>query len=144
MTNKKTEIEYPYTILSVERHNYSVMNKGDWHTIIYTIYFDGSYTITYYVLGDDINTPKYKDIETGQLGIFKFIRLQRLLNSKHWDNSNREAKSEDDIWKIGYYNQKGKLVDSIGDTNKKYDDTILNKIVKCLPPVKKEFNDERK
>lgn len=137
MTNKKTEIEYPYTILSVERHNYSVMNKGDWHTILYTIYFDGSYIITYYVLGDDINTPEYKDIETGQLSVFKFIKLQRLLNSKHWDNSNREAKSEDDIWKIGYYNQKGKLVESIGDTNKKYDDTILKKIVKCLPPVKK-------
>lgn len=137
MTNKKTEIEYPYTILSVERHNYSVINKGDWHTIIYTIYFDGSYVITYYVLGNDINTPEYKGIETGQLSVFKFIKLQRLLDSKNWDNSNREAKSEDDIWKIGYYNQKGKLVESIGDTNKKYDDIILKKIVKCLPPVKK-------
>lgn len=137
MTNKKTEIEYPYTILSVERHNYSVMNKGDWYTILYTIYFDGSYTITYYVLGDDINIPEYKGTETGQLGVFKFIKLQRLLNSKHWDNSNREVKSEDDIWKIGYFNKEGKLIESIGDTNYIYKDKILNKIIKCLPKVKK-------
>lgn len=135
--DKKTEIEYPYTILTVERHNYEVMEKGDWHTIKYDIYFDGSYTITYYTLEDDILNPKYASTETGKLNILKFKRLKNLLDSKNWDNSNREVESEDDIWKIGYFNKEGKLIESIGDTNSIYKDKILNKIINCLPKIKK-------
>lgn len=138
--DKKTEIEYPYTILNVERQNYSIMQKGDWYSIVYDIYFDGSYAITYFTLGDDINNPEYKKTETGKLNYFKFKRLKKLLDSKNWDNSNRNAKSEDDIWKIGYFSETGKLLESMGDTNFIYEDKILNKIIKCLPKINKNYN----
>ena len=135
MIQKKLEFEYPYTILNVERHNYNVLQLGDWHTIEYNIYFDGSYIINIFTLDIDINNPKFYKSISGKLNFFKFKKLQRLLNYKNWDNTKRKTKSKDDIWKIGYFSN-GKLIESMGDINIKNDDKILNKIVSCLPKDK--------
>ena len=40
------------------------MGKGDWYTIKYQIYFDGSYIIEYYILDKDIDNPKFATIST--------------------------------------------------------------------------------
>ena len=137
--NHKTEFEYPYTILTVERQNYEVMGKGDWYTIKYQIYFDGSYIIEYYILDKDINNPKFIKSESGQLSPIKFFRLKKLLDRNDWDTSNRETESDEDIWKLGYFSPSGKLLESMGDININNDDKILTQIIKCLPKIKKIY-----
>ena len=132
-------------LLKAVAHNWSEIGPGDWETVTWFVYYDGSYEII-----ETINPPIHiqKGFDTiprckngvivrnrkGMMGNKNFSLLKRAMQPDPWKDPALEIDADDGVaWKIKSYREDGRVEKSSGKLGYIYGNRILERIVSLLP-----------
>ncbi len=129
-----------YKLLKAVEHNRSRMRPGDWQTVVWSVFSDGTYSISIYFkpAWDEEKQEEYivepSRLNSGVMDKEKFDGLKELLEAEIWRNPDKEIWMEDGVgWEIEYYSPEGEILNSSGKINAIVGEEILERIVWKLP-----------
>lgn len=132
-------------LLKAVEHNWSEIGPGDWETVTWFLYHDGSYEII-----ETINPPIHiqKGFDTiarckngvtvrkrkGTMENKAFLVLKRAMKQDPWKDPVLETDADDGVaWKIESYRDDGRVEKSSGKLGYIYGNRTLERIVSFLP-----------
>ena len=108
-----------YKLLKATEHNWGLACPGDWSTVTWQIYSDGSYSVraVFIPLLEDLKCGKKSKSMKGQMDAKAFSELKKALNVKQWKDPNIKIDACDGVaWDIKQYASDGKLLNTSGKT----------------------------
>lgn len=136
---KGTRVMEKQMLLRAELHNWSLIGPGDWTTVTWLVFFDGSYSIHREFLPEWEKTKAdfrkmSKSEECGTLNPKMINQLKEAIDRDPWRNPRIKCDACDGVaWIIEAFSEDGDIIKTSGELDYIYGHKNLEAIVSCLP-----------
>ena len=130
MAEEKAKIE-THLILQAYNENWGLIGPGDWHSVTWRIFSDGSYSInSSFGSDDEFGKPVRR---WGKMRAPSFHKLTEAISCE-WNEGLFDVDGCDgNAWAIEQYDEKGKILRSSGPLGYIYGKEKIERIIKLLP-----------
>ncbi|MBR6426899.1 MAG: hypothetical protein IKS28_03635 [Clostridia bacterium] len=139
--------EKRWRLLKAVEHNWGLIGPGDWTTVQWNIYHDGSYEIISTFNPDTSSREAIEEIlkrnelpkpvkkkKTGKMNAKRFSKLREAIKLEPWRDPSLEVGGCDgEAWEIKSYRADGSTENTSGRVDYIYGHRVLEKIVDLLP-----------
>ena len=125
-------------LLRAELHNWSLRGPGDWTTVIWLVFYDGSYNIIRefnpeWEKNKACSHETRKSEERGTLNSKILNTLKKAIDKDPWRNPKIKCHACDGVaWVIEAFSEDGDIIKTSGELDYIYGHKVLEAIVSCL------------
>ncbi len=128
MVEEKAE---KHLILLAYNENWGLIGPGDWHSVAWQIFSDGSYSIKSSFVPED--EPDKPERHRGKMRSSSFQKLMEAISCEWDEDSSAVDGCDGDAWAIEQYDEKGQIIRSSGPLGYIYGKEKIERIIKMLP-----------